>query len=586
MGEKTSKTHNLPEVKAMSILDTYEGSNNYILKLKKSSKNQKNFKISKNQATYILENHDKTPKVARKWVDIDFYFSEKIFLDKLLSEPPKQVYIEKLLVEGDKAFHVWGKFFESEDLHDFYLPKASLLKKQKEVKIDYDKYSVRPPMEHQKIAIEKLVSNDKFILADDMGLGKTTSTVIASLEVESKKVLIICPASLKINWYREIKNYTDKTISIVEGKKWESADYVIVNYDIIKNFHDESNRENSTILKENFDLVIIDEAHYIQNKKAARTKLCNDVAEKIGRVWLLTGTPLTSRPINYFNLLELVDSSVAQNWMAYVRRYCNGFQFRAGNRLIWNVNGASNLEELRERTQPTILRRLKEDILDLPDKIRTPVYLNLQSNLYKSLMGEYYEWYRNTEESKSLALQFSKLMKVRQIIAQEKIQNTIEIANSAIDQEKKVIIFTNFTDTLNQFVDYYKKDCVYLDGSCSKTKRQEAVDKFQNDENVKVFIGNLKAAGVGITLTAAEVVIMNDLSFVPSDHSQAEDRAYRIGQNNKVSVYYPIFENTIEGAIYDILTKKKDIFETVMGDNVDDGSVAEEILNLITEHFS
>jgi SWI/SNF-related matrix-associated actin-dependent regulator 1 of chromatin subfamily A len=310
------------------------------------------------------------------------------------------------------------------------------------------------------------------------------------------------------------------------------------------------------------------------------------VAEKIGRVWLLTGTPLTSRPINYFNLLELVDSSVAQNWMAYVRRYCNGFQFRAGNRLIWNVNGASNLEELRERTQPTILRRLKEDILDLPDKIRTPVYLNLQSNLYKSLMGEYYEWYRNSEESKSLALQFSKLMKVRQIIAQEKIQNTIEIANSAIDQEKKVIIFTNFTDTLNQFVDYYKKDCVYLDGSCSKTKRQEAVDKFQNDENVKVFIGNLKAAGVGITLTAAEVVIMNDLSFVPSDHSQAEDRAYRIGQNNKVSVYYPIFENTIEGAIYDILTKKKDIFETVMGDNVDDGSVAEEILNLITEHFS
>jgi SNF2 family DNA or RNA helicase len=105
-------------------------------------------------------------------------------------------------------------------------------------------------------------------------------------------------------------------------------------------------------------------------------------------------------------------------------------------------------------------------------------------------------------------------------------------------------------------VDYYKKDCVYLDGSCSKTKRQEAVDKFQNDENVKVFIGNLKAAGVGITLTAAEVVIMNDLSFVPSDHSQAEDRAYRIGQNNKVSVYYPIFENTIEGAIYDILTNR------------------------------
>jgi len=580
------KLDTLPERKAMAILETYEGSNNFILKLKKSYNNQKNFKLSRNQSDYIIQNHQTTPKIARKWVDIDFYFSEKIFADKLLSEPPKRVYIEKLLVDGDKSYHVWGKFFESEELHDFYLPKASLLKKEKQVEIDYEKYSVRPPMDHQKLAIEKLVANERFILADDMGLGKTTSTVIASLESGSKKILVICPASLKINWYREIQNYTDRSISIVEGKKWESADFVIVNYDIIKNFHDSENVENSVIVKENFDLVIIDEAHYIQNKKAARTQLCNDVANKIGKVWLLTGTPLTSRPINYFNLLELVDSPVAQNWMAYVRRYCDGFQFRAGNRKIWNVNGSSNLEELRDRTQHTILRRLKEEILDLPDKIITPIYLNLKSDTYKALMGEYFDWYRNNEESKSLALQFSKLMKVRQIISQEKIKNTIEIANSSIDQEKKVIIFTNFTDTLNQFVDYFKKDCVYLDGSCSKNQRQEAVDRFQNDDKVKVFVGNLKAAGVGITLTAAEVVIMNDLSFVPSDHSQAEDRAYRIGQNKGVSIYYPIFENTIEGKIYDILSRKKNIFETVMGDNIDTGTVAEEILNLITEHFS
>ena len=580
------KLDTLPERKAMAILETYEGSNNFILKLKKSYNNQKNFKLSRNQSDYIIQNHQTTPKIARKWVDIDFYFSEKIFADKLLSEPPKRVYIEKLLVDGDKSYHVWGKFFESEELHDFYLPKASLLKKEKQVEIDYEKYSVRPPMDHQKLAIEKLVANERFILADDMGLGKTTSTVIASLESGSKKILVICPASLKINWYREIQNYTDRSISIVEGKKWESADFVIVNYDIIKNFHDSENVENSVIVKENFDLVIIDEAHYIQNKKAARTQLCNDVANKIGKVWLLTGTPLTSRPINYFNLLELVDSPVAQNWMAYVRRYCDGFQFRAGNRKIWNVNGSSNLEELRDRTQHTILRRLKEEILDLPDKIITPIYLDLKSDTYKALMGEYFDWYRNNEESKSLALQFSKLMKVRQIISQEKIKNTIEIANSSIDQEKKVIIFTNFTDTLNQFVDYFKKDCVYLDGSCSKNQRQEAVDRFQNDDKVKVFVGNLKAAGVGITLTAAEVVIMNDLSFVPSDHSQAEDRAYRIGQNKGVSIYYPIFENTIEGKIYDILSRKKNIFETVMGDNIDTGTVAEEILNLITEHFS
>ena len=115
--------------------------------------------------------------------------------------------------------------------------------------------------------------------------------------------------------------------------------------------------------------------------------------------------------------------------------------------------------------------------------------------------------------------------------------------------------------------------------------RQQAVDQFQNDDKIKVFVGNLKAAGVGLTLTAAEVVIMNDLSFVPAEHSQAEDRAYRYGQKNNVLVYYPIFENTIEGAIYDILNHKKKIISTVMGDGDSEniGDVVEEILNHINK---
>jgi SWI/SNF-related matrix-associated actin-dependent regulator 1 of chromatin subfamily A len=107
------------------------------------------------------------------------------------------------------------------------------------------------------------------------------------------------------------------------------------------------------------------------------------------------------------------------------------------------------------------------------------------------------------------------------------------------------------------------------------------VDKFQNDDSIKVFVGNIKAAGTGITLTAGEAVVMNDLSFLPSDHSQAEDRAYRYGQKNNVLVYYPIFDNTIEGIIYDILRKKKDIFETVMGDRESTGDYVEEILKSI-----
>ena len=103
--------------------------------------------------------------------------------------------------------------------------------------------------------------------------------------------------------------------------------------------------------------------------------------------------------------------------MAYVKRYCNGYQFRAGNRKIWNVSGASNLEELYERTKPFVLRRLKNDVLDLPEKIITPVYMRLRSREYEDVMGEYYEWYDKGGESDSLTMQFSKIAKVRQIIA-------------------------------------------------------------------------------------------------------------------------------------------------------------------------
>ncbi len=573
------------ESKAISILEDYEGSNNYILELKRKSQLNRKFYPTRSQSEYIINNHDKTPKVAKKWVVLDAYFAQKFANDKLLTKVPDKIWIEKLLAESEKAYHVWGKFFEDGTLNDFWVPKASLIKDNtvKNVVVDYTKYVSRPPMEHQKESIQKLVENKKFILADDMGLGKTTSTIIAALETGAKKILIICPATLKINWKREIENYSQRPVFIAEGKNFSTEhDFVIINYDIIKNFHDVKKKDESKILESKFDLVIVDEAHYIKNAQAQRTKLINDIVKNIDRLWLLTGTPMTSRPIDYFNLLSLVDSPVAKNWMAYVIRYCSGYQFKVGAKKVWNVMGSSNLEELRDRTSGTILRRLKEDVLDLPDKIISPVYLRLKSKEYENLMGEYYEWYRsNPEESKSLTVQFTKLTKVRQVIANEKISQTIELAENIIEQGKKVIIFCNFTESLNSIVSHFGKSAVKVDGSMSKGERQNSVDRFQEDEKVKVFVGNIKAAGVGITLTAGEAVIMNDLSFLPSDHSQAEDRAYRIGQKNNVLVYYPLFENTIEGLIYDILIAKKHVIATVMGDNLESADFVEEIMNRI-----
>ncbi len=440
----------LLEQKALNTLHDYQGANNYILKLKGIFNPNKRGIPTRSQCEYILNHSNTTPKVAKKWVELDDYFSEKISNEKLYTVPPKQVWIEKLLVEKDKSYHIWGRFFDSEPLTDFWLPKAAIIKNPEQYykEIDYSKYSHRPLLSHQVEAVEKLVKTKRFILADDMGLGKTTSTIVAALETEAKRVLIICPASLKINWQREIENYTKRSTYICGSKRYEDADFVIVNYDILKNFHDPKDRDNSRVLKSNFDLVIIDEAHYIQNKTAQRTKLINDFVKGVDRLWLLTGTPMTSRPMNYFNLLELIESPVAANWMAYVVRYCNGYQFKVGNRKVWNVMGASNLEELRDRTTRQVLRRLKTDVLDLPDKIITPVYLRLKSKEYEELMGEYFDWYeKNTDESSSLTVQFTKLTKVRQVIAQEKIRSTIELVENILEQDKKVIVFTNFTES-------------------------------------------------------------------------------------------------------------------------------------------
>jgi len=563
----------IPEIEARNILLNYEGANNQLLEWKTKFLNIKNFKLTRPQSDYVLKYHNITPKVAKKYITIFSTFGEKIMENRLLPKVPEKLWCEKLLCETDKAYHIWGRVLETEKNYAMWLPKAAIVLPEKKLNrvIDYSVYDKRPPMEHQKVAIEKLLANNKFILADDMGLGKSTSAVIASLESGAKKILIVCPASLKINWKREIENYTDRRVFIVEGRKWGSTfDYYIINYDIIKNYHTTENSEDSEdyklLVNEKFDLAIVDEAHYISNTTANRTRLLNDVLDTIPKVWLLTGTPMTSRPINYFNLLKIVDSPLTLNWQSYVKRYCKGFRFKVGNRKVWSTSGASNLDELRERTKNVVLRRLKTDILDLPEKIVTPIFLELNSKMYDEELDDFIRISKDKAEDETLTITLNRLMKVRQLISYEKIPYTCELIDKCVEQGKKVIVLTNFTMTLDMLHEKYKKNSVVLDGRMNKERKQDSVDKFQNDDKIKVFIGNIKAAGVGITLTAGEVVIMNDLSFVPADHSQGEDRAYRYGQKNSVLVYYPVFENTIEKTIYNILQKKKNIIDQVMGD--------------------
>jgi SWI/SNF-related matrix-associated actin-dependent regulator 1 of chromatin subfamily A len=575
----------IPEIEARTILLTYEGSNNQLLDWKRKIDEVKNFKLTRPQSEYVIKYYELSPKVARKYINLVSTFGEKIMEERLLPVPPEKIWCEKLLCESDKAFHIWGKVLDSDQMSAMWLPKSAIVQDEKKLNrvIDYSPYDNRPPMEHQKVAIEKLLANNKFILADDMGLGKTTAAVIASMESGVKKVLIVCPASLKINWDREIKNYTDRKVLIVEGRKWGSTfDYYIINYDILKNYHTTEKSEDSDdyklLVNEKFDLAIVDEAHYVSNSTANRTRLLNDVLETIPRVWLLTGTPMTSRPINYFNLLKIVDSPLTLNWQSYVRRYCKGYQFTVGNRKVWNTSGASNLDELRERTKSYVLRRMKTDILDLPEKIVTPVFVELSSKMYDEELEEFTRISNDKKDNETISVTLNRLMKIRQLIAYEKIPYTCEIIDKCLDQGKKVIVFTNFTMSLDMLHEKYKKNSVILNGSMSKEKKQESVDRFQNEDKVKIFISNIIAGGVGITLTAGEVVVMNDLSFVPAHHSQAEDRAYRYGQQNSVLVYYPVFENTVEKIIYNILQKKKGIIDQVMGDGEYSESFSKDLL--------
>ena len=170
----TGNTSILIELKALDILDNYSGTNNYIQKLKYLKDTNKKFYPTRSQAEYIINYNSVEPKVAKKWVNIEPYFANKIADEKNMLNIPTDVWVEKLLVDKDKSYHIWGKFNTGDTLSDMWLPKVALLKTHNttEVKIDYSKYSHRMPLEHQKEAIEKLVGSKKFILADDMGLGK------------------------------------------------------------------------------------------------------------------------------------------------------------------------------------------------------------------------------------------------------------------------------------------------------------------------------------------------------------------------------------------------------------------------------
>lgn len=591
---------NLDDIKghsAISLLEQYEGINPYLKKLKNEYLKNNKLALTENQSKYILENFDREPQYINRVIGITEYLGEELKKMDDLSFVPQKVLFEFILAETEKTFHVYGKLKQNQKESKMYwIPKTQVTDdpyfEEINIDVDFTKYNEvlsktgKKLYQHQEEGVKFLLSRNGCILADDMGLGKSIQSIVAALESGAKKILVVCPSSTKINWEREINVFCED-IAIIDGKKWNDSKFTIINFDILKNFHtlvDKRKKpEDETVIARElanagFDLCIIDEAHYLKNNESIRGKIMVElcVKHKIQKVWLLTGTPVANRPMDFFNLLKIIKSPIAENWKHYAVRYCDGKKFfrtlkNGQKKQIWLTDGASNLEELSNKTKNIIIRRLKTEVLDMPDKVVTPMYhvLDKKGQKQYELLWEEYLEKRRLEGKKTNDLQkdLVELILLRQFIALEAMPYTIEMAENAIEMGRKVIIFTSFTGELDIITNHFGKLAVKHNGPMTSTQKQKSVDSFQNNDKVKVFVGNIKSAGVGITLTEATVVIFNSFDWVPGNNEQAEDRAFRIGQKNDVNVYYQLFDNTISTRMWNMLNTKKDIINTIMGEN-------------------
>ncbi len=434
---------------------------------------------------------------------------------------------------------------------------------------------------HQADGVAFLISKKRSILGDDMGLGKTRQA-IAALEaaIPDGMVLVVCPASLKLNWRREILMVDPAArIEIVGYDKGtvENPRWVIVNYDLLK-------RHADRLHGIPWSGVILDEAHFIKNK-SQRTSHClkllgvQDNAREalIGPelVVLLTGTPMTSRPRDLYNLLRCVGHPSARSFLSFARRYCDAYR----NDFGWVTTGASNLDELNRLMKEVMLRRKKDEVLDLPPKIRSWVPVDISDSPSAAVAVEsFLDWYSGTDPTSPNDTQFlARLTKVRVALHKAKQKAVAERIRDVIETGEKAVVFTCFNDGVTRHKKALGAAAVTITGSNTAEERMAAVDRFQSDPQVRVAVCNLIAGGVGITLTAGTHVIFQDLDWVPANHAQAEDRCYRMGQTKRVTVEYFHAAGSLDGYIAELLSRKMALISAVEADQVPDASVLAEL---------
>lgn len=455
---------------------------------------------------------------------------------------------------------------------------------------------------YQRAGIAYALARRGTLIADEMGLGKTIQAIgVINGDETVRRVIIVCPASLRLNWKRELERWAVRplTIGIANGKLPET-DVVIVNYDVLK-------KHREALAAVAWDLAIVDEAHYCKNSKAQRTQHTQAVCALARRRVLLTGTPIANRPVELFPLLQIADpeawdpagkrKGVEQpagsgcGFFRFAKRYCNAHQTSAGNRMVWDFSGASNLPELQERLRATcMIRRLKSEVLtDLPAKRRQVIEL---AGGEEAVDEERSAWARHEEALEGLRVQvelsradedpasyaaavdrlragsqlaFTEIARARHATALAKVDAALEHVENALESSAKVVLFAHHKDLIAKLsAGLAQFSPVVLTGDTEMADRQAAVDRFQTDPACRVFLGSITAAGVGLTLTAAAHVVFAELDWVPGNVSQAEDRCHRIGQRSSVLVQHLVLSGSLDARMARILVAKQDVADRAL----------------------
>lgn len=499
----------------------------------------------------------------------------------------------------------WGFLLSSDlliNINKKEKPKPSPIIKEK-IKQDkkYEKlYSF------QKKGVEAIDNfNGRILIADEMGLGKTVQALTwLRLHPELRPALIIMPGSLKLNWYKEIQNWMSpkEKVHIVNGrynnvnKIEKEASIYLANYDILYSRQKDKKDENKTkvvarpdLVEIGFNTIIVDECHNIKNSKTNKSKAVKQFTKKADNIIALSGTPILNKPIEFYPILNILDPTSFSSFWNFAHSYCAPYH----NGFGWVFNGATNTSELNKILKEKIMvRNLKKDVMkDLPNKITSVIPFSISNQkTYENAEKDIISWIKENEgkekaEKAQNALVLVQFEKLKQLASAGKTAMVEQWLEDYLSTDQKIVLFATHYEIIDYWYNKYKNIAVKFDGRDSFFVRDKAVEEFQNNSGIKIFIGNIKAAGAGITLTAANSVAFLELGWTPGEHLQAEDRIHRIGQTSEsVNIFYLIADGTVELDIMELLDKKKNNLNKVLdGKEAQKESLLTELKNSYVE---